>query len=203
MTFDALILAGGIGTRLKGLWDGPKCLVPVGGTPVLERLLTMLEPLQPGYVALALGVKRDAVQAFLKTRPEPSAFKLVRSLEPWPRGTSAAVRRSLRKGLVGGPLLVLNGDTVPGYDLGMLLSFHEMGNAWATAAMTTSADPWRNTYAGACVLSDRALDEIEADKRTRDFPAHLLGAQPFIVSSFLDVGTPEGFQRAKEWNDGS
>ena len=201
VTLDALILAGGRGTRLRGVWDGPKCLVPVGGVPLLERLLVMLVPLRPGFVILATGNWRAEVIEFacahthnLKIADCPDNMQR--------RGTAAAMRSAALRGLIGAPLLVLNGDTLPLYDLAALVRYHEQRlGAWATAAVQHDSVHWRDVYAGACVLSEAALDEICADKRTRDFPVHLLGAQRFMVPGFLDVGTPEGFQRAKEWRD--
>ena len=196
---DVVILAGGLGTRLHELWKGPKCLVPVDVVPLLQRLLDLLVPLNPQYVTLSLGVKAAEVQQFVK---KGFSFPVACCVDPQPRGTTAALRRAVKEGYVEAPLLVLNGDTLPLYDLGALVQFHEQRlGAWATAAFAHDATAWRDIYAGACVLSAAALKEITADERTQDFSAHLLGAQRFIVPGFLDVGTPEGFQRAQEWRE--
>lgn len=205
MSLDVLILAGGRGTRIKGLWDGPKCLVPLDGVPLLERLLIKLVPLNPEFVALATGDwRKEVIQSTLPMRhpfkPLDSRDLLVRGHK---RGTAIAVRRAALKGLVGAPLLVLNGDTLPLYDFAALVAHHEARKGvWATAAVRHDTTAWRDVYAGACVLSEVALDEICADDRTQDFTAHLIGAHRYVVPGFLDVGTPEGFQRAKEWRDG-
>mgnify|MGYP001564575533 CR=1 FL=1 len=201
---DALILAGGRGTRLKGLWDGPKCLVPVGGVSLLERLLTKLVPLRPEFVALATGDWREEVMEFALAHQYPFKWVDVPDLmgRGRKRGTATAVRRAVLQGAVSAPLLVLNGDTLPMYDLASLIAYHEARKgAWATAAVRRDVLAWRDVYAGACVLSEAALDEICADDRTYDFPAHLIGAYRYVVPGFLDVGTPDGFQRAKEWRD--
>lgn len=191
MSCDVLILAGGKGTRLRGLWDGPKCLVPVGGVPLLERLFKALPAVTKNGV-VSIGHKSDEVMTFLHGRL--CGVVLDREL----RGTATAVRQCLPS--VNAPLMVLNGDTLPLYDLGALLWFHEQRpGAWATAAFTHIAEQWRDVYAGACILSAEAMREIAADERTTDFQAHLIGALYYQVPGFLDVGTPEGFKRALEW----
>ena len=196
---DVLILAGGRGTRIKGLWDGPKCLVPVGGVPLLERLLNAVAPLKPQYVTLALGVKAPDVQRFVRKL----CLHVVCCVDSRPHGTAAAVRRAVKGGYVGAPLLVLNGDTLPLYDLGALIAYHESRiGAWATVAVTHDAVSWRDAYAGACVLSPEAVAEIVSDDLTNDLRAHLIGAHRFAVPDFLCVGTRDRFQRAKEWQGG-
>ena len=194
---DVLILAGGRGTRLHPVWTAPKCLVPVGGIPLLERLLHLLRPLRPDWVELSLGHAHGLVTQFVTTR-DFSFLRIVSSVST--HGTAVAVVRAVLHGYVGAPLLVLNGDTLPDYDLGMLVAYHEQRiGAWATIAVVADPSRWHSVYAGACVLSENALDAITEDHRTRDFPAHLVGAQEYRVPGFLDVGTPEGFRQAQEW----
>ena len=204
MNLDVLILCGGRGTRLRGLWDAPKCLVPIGGIPLIERLFIKLCALNPEFVALATGIWREEVKQF--TWAHTHNLQLIDAPDLQGRGnrkgTAMAVRRAAGRGLVGAPLLVLNGDTLPLYDLASLVAYHEARvGAWGTLAVRHDAATWHDVYAGACVLSEAALDEICADDRTQDFPAHLVGANRYVVPGFLDVGTPEGFQRAKEWRD--
>lgn len=206
MSLDVVILAGGLGTRLRGLWDGPKCLVPVCGRPLLDRLFDLLAPLRPRQTTVILGHLEGDVK-FWVARHDPRVLHgypdaIVYPIEPKPNGTAEAVRFGAADAELRAPLLVLNGDTLPKYDLGALVRFHESRvGCWATAAATVDVARWRHVYAGACVLSAAALEAISADRRTSDLTAHLFGANMFVVPGFLDVGTPEGFQRAKEWRD--
>lgn len=196
---NVCVLAGGRGSRLANIWDRPKCLVPVNGRPVIERVLENVARAKPDTVILMLGHNwRDGISQWLRER-RADGLRVIPMIEDVPAGTAPAVRRAI--GASGpGPLLVLNGDTVPAYELGALVDFHgqRMGS-WASAAMRRGARPYGDVYAGACVLSEEAQEEIYADTRTVDFPAHLVGALPFYVPGFLDVGTPEGFERAKAW----
>ena len=201
MSIDVFIFTGGFATRLHGLWDGSKCLVPVAGRPLFDRLFVdCLAPLKPRRVVLGVGYLVEQVQWWLGRRfGGAPPFEVVFCKEPEPLGTAPALRHALMQdGLLRAPLLALNHDTLPGYDLGALVRFYEQRvGAWAAAAFTHDSERWRDIYAGAAVLSAAALAEICADERTRDFPAHLLGAQRFFVPGFLDVGTPEGFRKAQ------
>lgn len=202
MTVDVCVLAGGLGTRLRGVWDGPKCLVPVGGVPLLERLLRCLRPLTPRKVALALGYRGEDVQAFIEALPPSVGLSIYSVIEADQRGTAAAFRRLWESAAeLQAPILVLNGDTLPLYDLASLVHFHASRlGAWSTAAMA-NAGQWREVYAGAAVLSDAAARTILADDRTHDFQSHLVGSLRYQVRGFLDVGTPEGFKRAQDWQE--
>lgn len=197
---DVVILAGGKATRLHGLWKGPKCLVPVGGMPLLGRLLGLCLSIKAKTVRLALGHGGEEVERFFLKWWEstPTAHSHYGAQLGLTHGTHAAVRECVRSG----PVLVLNGDTLPLFDLRSLLAYHEQRHgAWATTAMVPDLARWRERYAGACVLSQEAIEEIRADQRTYDFPAALLGAQRYFVPGFLDVGTPEGFKQAQEYKD--
>ena len=62
MTETAIILAGGLGTRLRAvLPDTPKCLAPVGDTPFLFLLIDSLRRRGIEDIVLALGYKADSV----------------------------------------------------------------------------------------------------------------------------------------------
>ena len=58
---QAMILAAGLGTRLKPLTDiMPKALVPVGGTPLLDRNIRRL--MDSGYTRFVVNVHHFAQQ---------------------------------------------------------------------------------------------------------------------------------------------
>ncbi len=206
MNLDVAILAGGKATRLRGLWDQSKFLVPVGGAPLINRIFENLESLSPRVVYLLLDDRGPEIMAHVK---EMKTTLLIRPVfEGAPIGTSGALRGLLKihesvPADMRAPLMVLNHDTLPLYPLAALAEHHaQRHGAWATAAFVHHADSWRDVYAGASVLSVEAQREIYADQRTHDFPVHMLGAHRYHVPGFLDVGTPEGFNKAKEWKDG-
>lgn len=106
---DVVILAGGLGTRIRGvLGDTPKVLAPINHRPFLDHLLDHLAGLGAGRAVLSLGVGADQVVAHLRRRPPP--LPVVPVVEPAPLGTGGALRHVM-PGLAGDPVMVMNGDT--------------------------------------------------------------------------------------------
>ncbi|MDR2682725.1 MAG: NTP transferase domain-containing protein, partial [Dysgonamonadaceae bacterium] len=63
---EALILAGGMGTRLRSVVsDIPKCMAPVAGQPFLHYLLTTLESAGFDHIILSLGYKYEVVEEYV------------------------------------------------------------------------------------------------------------------------------------------
>ncbi|MGH9394477.1 MAG: nucleotidyltransferase family protein [Terriglobales bacterium] len=121
---DALILCGGLGTRLQGVLAGvPKALAPVGGRPFLAILLEQLADGGVARVVLCTGVGSEQVRAF--AAGHHGGLDLVISAEPAPLGTGGALRLALP--LLGTPrALVLNGDSmVAGLDFAAFAQFHD------------------------------------------------------------------------------
>ena len=105
----ALILAGGLGTRLEGVVTGiPKVLAPVCGRPFLSYLLDQLQAAGVREVVLCTGYRADQVFETFGTRYEELSLRY--SSESRPLGTAGAIRQAV--GLVGAErFLVLNGDS--------------------------------------------------------------------------------------------
>jgi bifunctional UDP-N-acetylglucosamine pyrophosphorylase/glucosamine-1-phosphate N-acetyltransferase len=108
---DAIILAAGLGTRLRPhTLTTPKPLLPVQGRPILDWALGAL----PGAVDRVLVVIHylgEQIEAYLATQRHVPSWEAVRQHEP--RGTGDALR-CCRDRLRGGPFLVLNGDDLYG-----------------------------------------------------------------------------------------
>lgn len=199
---------GGLETRVRDLWNGPKCLIPLGGRPLIERLFEkLIAEVDFQQCVFCIGAKGSLMAEWFspwRSRlPEQHRSRMHLIVEDFPLGTAGAVNNAVRTQKLGGEtLLVVNGDTWPLYSVKELLRYHDVRpGSWATIAVITRSHQWRDIYAGAAVLSPQAVEEIGADRRTYDLPAHLLGALRYYVPGFIDVGTPEGFRRAKEWRE--
>jgi NDP-sugar pyrophosphorylase family protein len=140
---DAVVLAGGLGTRLAPLvTDLPKLLAPVAGRPFLERLLDMLAGAGIRRVILCLGHLHDKVLAHLAARAPGAALEIVPCVEQAPLGTGGALRNAV--GLLrSDPILVLNGDSLVDADLTAFLSFHRQHGARASMVLAAVADASR------------------------------------------------------------
>ncbi len=185
MNLDVCILAGGLGTRLSGIWDGPKCLVPITGKPLLLHLLERVAVLRPRIVCLALGhLSREVIRWIITIDDDP-----IYSVETSPLGTAGALRLAIQEMNLQAPILVLNGDTLPRYDLARLVAFHDrVGNVEAVVAVQG------DKHAGAAVLNPPFLLRLTSTDET-DLDALLrhAGASRYYAPGFLDVGTPYGF----------
>ena len=127
---EAVILCGGLGTRLSGVvTDRPKSMVEVHGRPFLEWLLLRLAQ-RDGvrHVILATGHLAEVIENHFGYQPW-CGVNLSYSREVEPLGTGGALRlaASLTK---SSHLLVLNGDTYCRYDLRRLVEVH-LGNSAA------------------------------------------------------------------------
>jgi len=113
---DVAVLAGGLGTRLRGvLGNKPKVLAPVDGQPFLDHLLDRLEHDRPRRIVFCLGHLANQVIDRLRRRTRPGcAFEW--TVEAEPMGTGGALRQA-RARLSSDPVLVMNGDTWLDIDL--------------------------------------------------------------------------------------
>lgn len=114
---DAIILAGGFGTRLRpAVSEVPKCMAPVSGKPFLWYLLKYLEGYPVERVVLSLGYLHEVVEEWVSRNRWP--FKVEYSVEDTPLGTGGAIALALdNMGPVSGKVLIINGDTLFNVDL--------------------------------------------------------------------------------------
>jgi D-glycero-alpha-D-manno-heptose 1-phosphate guanylyltransferase len=107
---DALVLAGGFGTRLRAVVpDLPKPMAPVCGKPFLELLLGALRGKGLQRAVLSLGYRADVIQQHFG--PRFGSLELAYEVEDTPLGTGGAIRRGLAR-CQGDAVLVVNGDTL-------------------------------------------------------------------------------------------
>ena len=89
----ALILAGGLGSRLKSITgDMPKCLVPIDGVPLIGHQLGNLKKYGINDVVILTGYGHDKIRDFCGNGERWSLnIRYVR--EPIPIGTAGALRQ--------------------------------------------------------------------------------------------------------------
>ena len=133
---DAVVLAGGRGRRIRTVTDGPKCLLPIGGTAVLDHVIGWLRA-GGGIdrVWVAAGYQGDRVRQHVAERYPECQVRV--EVEPDPAGTGGALARLRARpnAPLSDPLVVANGDTMLVGDLEGLLRCHRASAAWATTAV--------------------------------------------------------------------
>jgi D-glycero-alpha-D-manno-heptose 1-phosphate guanylyltransferase len=117
---QAIVLAGGFGTRLRArVSEVPKPMAPIAGRPFLAYLLDRLVAAGCARVVLATGYLHEVVEAHFGTAYRGMAVGY--SQETTPLGTGGAVLRALHS-LPDEPTLVMNGDTWLNQDLGAFVT---------------------------------------------------------------------------------
>ena len=135
LAVQALVLAGGEGTRLRPLtYTTPKPVMPLAGRPFLSFMLDWLRVARRGRgdPLLRLPVRRRASSVLGDIY---DGMRLRYVVEDEPLGTAGPVRLALDEGLLEERLLVLNGDVLTDMDLTAELAQHERTGARVTLAL--------------------------------------------------------------------
>jgi D-glycero-alpha-D-manno-heptose 1-phosphate guanylyltransferase len=163
MIKEAIILAGGLGTRLSGTIAAelPKCMAPVNGRPFLDYLLQYLDDLGLQRVILSVGNKHESVtENFGNTFGE---LHLEYAIEKEPLGTGGALRLAMQQ--VREPLvLVMNGDTFFEVDVPKLINAHRGREAMITMALHEVDDSSR--YGSVIIDEERRITGFVEKKQT-------------------------------------
>jgi len=224
---SAVILAGGIGSRLRPVvGDRPKVLAPVAGRRFLAYLLHQLADAGFEDVVLCTGYMADQVQDAFGSRFRK--LRLHYSREEQPLGTAGALRHALPL-IQSETAVVLNGDSYCPVDLGDFLRQHHEKRADASIVLTQIPD----TSRFGAVEADRSSRILRFGEKNTTGPGWINAgiyaiSRSFLASisdgvavsierecfprwiadglfayrgggRFLDIGTPESFAEAQSF----
>jgi NDP-mannose synthase len=210
----AVILAGGLGTRLRPYTAVlPKPLVPVGERPILEHILRRLHACGVERVDLCVGHLGDLIQAYFSQAAElPNDLDVAWCWEHEPLGTAGALRLVPE---LSGTFIAMNGDILTTLDYRQLVEFHEQNSAAltvATHAKRVDLDLGVIETDGKRIVGYRekpqldyevsmgiyAYDERALAQIPDDGPCQF----PELVERLLDAGEPvAAFRSDAEWFD--
>jgi mannose-1-phosphate guanylyltransferase len=135
----AVILVGGLGTRLRPLTcNTPKPMIPVLNQPFIEHMLENLRDQGIDEAILAVQYLADRFRSALGDGSRLGISVQVIE-EPEPRGTAGAVKNV--EHLLDGTTFVFNGDVFTDLDLQAMLAFHREKGSKLTIALTPVDDP--------------------------------------------------------------
>jgi len=150
---EAIILAGGFGTRLASRLEGvPKSMAPVAGRPFLEILLAQLHRAGCTRAVLSVGHLHTVIQNHFGS--SFNGMTVDYAIEPAPLGTGGAIRLALARAREPF-VLVLNGDTLLEADYAGMMRFHINQGAEVTIAVVHHPDVAR--YGGVVIDGDRVI----------------------------------------------
>ena len=154
---EAIILAGGLGTRLRSRLNGvPKPMADIGGRPFLAVLLDRLATSGIRRVLLSVGYLNDVIIQYFGNTWRGMEISYV--VEDIPLGTGGAIRKSLAKAHTES-ILILNGDTWLQAEYQQIMDFHKAQHAAITLALTWVEN--RARYGGVTVSSGRVTGFLE------------------------------------------
>ena len=226
MITEAIVLAGGLGTRLKSVVsDLPKSLAPIAGKPFLAYLLDHARHQGITKFIFALGYKSDQIESFVKDYLADGTFTF--SVEEEPLGTGGAIYKACKK-VSKEDAIVLNADTFFGVPLHQLVTQYKNNKAACTLALKPmqhfdrygvveinaqsrvigfSEKKYHDTgliNGGVYALSVAAFLQksfqpvfsFEKDYLEKEFNRETITG---LISNayFIDIGIPEDFQRAQ------
>jgi mannose-1-phosphate guanylyltransferase len=178
---QALVLAGGEGTRLRPLTlTVPKPVMPLVGRPFLTFMLDWLGRHGVDDVLFCSGYRADVVEQVLGDSYRDMRLHYV--VEKEPLGTAGPLRLAADQGLLQERFLVLNGDVLTDLDLTAQLRQHEATGAVGTLALVAVEDPSR--YG---VVPTNENGEVEAflEKQPGPPPTNRVNAGAYILERHL------------------
>jgi D-glycero-alpha-D-manno-heptose 1-phosphate guanylyltransferase len=150
---EAIVLAGGLGTRLASRLEGvPKSMAPVAGRPFLEILLAQLRRAGCARALLSVGHLHTVIQDRFGAAFDGMRVDYV--IENAPLGTGGAIRLALAEAREDS-VLALNGDTFLDADYAGMMRFHSEERASVTIAVVHQPDVAR--YGGVAVENKRIV----------------------------------------------
>lgn len=136
---QAVILAGGMGTRLRPLTlNTPKPIVPIGNQPFLLRQINALKKAGISEIILSLNYQPTAIQEVLGDGSDFDV-NLKYVIEPVPLGTAGAYKFAGK--YLDTTAIVLNGDILTDINLQSVIKNHEKNNAAASIVLTKVENP--------------------------------------------------------------
>lgn len=191
---EAIILAGGLGTRLQGvIGQQPKCMAPVAGRPFLAYIFDYLEQQRCTRAILSLGFKHQVVTDWLED--QYLQFELDYVVEKEALGTGGGILAAIEEAATDN-VVVVNGDTMFNVDLAAMMHYHNEHKAATTLALKkmTNFDRYGGVH-----INDRGI--ITAFEEKKPTAEGLINGGIYIIDreTFLAKNLPSKFSFEKEY----
>jgi D-glycero-alpha-D-manno-heptose 1-phosphate guanylyltransferase len=191
---ECIILAGGLGTRLRStIGDQPKAMAPVNGLPFLHYVFRYLESQGCSRAILSLGYQHEPVLEWLSNRK--LSFEIVLSIEKEPLGTGGGIRLAMKQA-ISDTVAVLNGDTLFLADINKFEAFHTRHGSECSLALK----PMQQFERYGCVKTDDHDRIISFEEKTYREQGLINGGIYLIDKApFMKRDLPEKFSFEKDY----
>jgi NDP-sugar pyrophosphorylase family protein len=171
---DAVILAGGKGTRISSIFpDIPKSMIPFQGKPLLQHQIEQLKQYGIRKILMCLGYLSDSITDYFGSGIQFDV-DLDYEIETTPQGTAGSLY--LLKDRLNKNFLVINGDIIFNVNFYNLFDYHQKKGGIAT--LTTHINP-----------HPLDSDLVETDEQNRIKKIHVRPHAPdFDISHFANAG---------------
>jgi mannose-1-phosphate guanylyltransferase len=187
VSLPAVILVGGLGTRLRPLTDRTrKDMLPLVDRPLLAYTFEHLLRHGVDRAVLSCGYLPTQVEEYFGREWE--GLSLEYQVEQEPLGTGGAVRFAAQG--LDEPFFAVNGDSLREADLGALARFHREAGAKATILLTPVADPTR--YGLVRLEADGRVQSFLEKPRPEEIDTNLINAGVYVLEpEVLDLIPPD------------
>jgi NDP-sugar pyrophosphorylase family protein len=185
----AIIIAGGLGTRLRPLtYNMPKPIVPLANKPFVFHQIELLRKFGITEIILNLHYLSDSIREIFDDGKK-LGVKIHYSIEEKPLGTAGAVKNA-EKFFDTNPMIIFNGDILTDINLEKMIKFHNEKKGKVTLALTRVEDP--TTY-GLIITdeNDRVL-EFREKPSWEHVTANTINAGIYIVDPSIFKHVPKG-----------
>lgn len=180
----ALLLAGGLGTRLRPLTETvPKCLIPVAGRPILDYWVDALN--RAGIAEALLNTHHHAgqVRDYIAAVNARGGVQLTEAFEPELLGSAGTVAANRGWADGAGAVVVIYADNLSDLDLGALVAFHRGHD-----------DPMSMALFHAPVPENCGIATLDADGRITDFTEKPEKPASDLANAGIYVLNPEAWR---------
>lgn len=192
---QAVILVGGLGTRLRPLTINlPKPMLPLLNRPFIEYIVRLLKENGINDVILSTGYLPTTFDCLIDNFAD-LGVKLTCISEDEPLGTCGAVKNI--EHLLEGTFVVFNGDILTDINLSYLIDYHRQKQAIATLALTSVEDP--TVYGLVPLNADGRVKEFLEKPSWDEVTTDLINAGTYIlepeVLQYAPTGENYSFER--------
>jgi len=178
----AMVMAAGLGTRLKPLTDFlPKPMVPIANRPVLHHLLNLLVQHGVKEVGINLHAFPDMIKTYFGNGSE-LGMSIEWSEEPELLGTAGGTKK-LTDFWGGETILVTSGDGLHDIDVTALLGHHRRTRALATLAVKPVDDP--SDYGVTILDNDTRILGFQEKPRADEARSNLANCGVYVIEPEL------------------